>query len=130
MQYVFPSCSILVDNRAQYVETRFGDGTKVGSTPNRDDHSLRVAAGLGYGDDTWSMSRDHEVAHTWLAHLAGLPWSPTMWRLAHPWGPDLPDDAQVAEEEATVLRFQGTLDKAALRPWDLAEVPAKALLRW
>lgn len=130
MQYVFPSCSILVDNRAQYVETRFGDGTKVGSTPNRDAHSLWVAAGLGYGDDTWSMSRDHELAHTWLAHMAGLPWSPTMWRLAHPWGPDLPDDAQVAEEEAMVLRFQGTLDKAALRPWDLAEVPAKAPLRW
>ncbi len=130
MQYVFPSCSILVDNAAQYVETRFGDGTKVGSTPNRDAHSRRVAAGLGYGDDTWSMSRDHEVAHTWLAHLAGLPWSPTMWRLAHPWDPDLPDDAQVAEEEAMVLRFQGTLDKAALRPWDLAEVPAKAPLRW
>ncbi|MDP9440677.1 MAG: hypothetical protein M3P34_00525 [Actinomycetota bacterium] len=130
MQYVFPSCSILVDNHAQYVETRFGDGTKVGSTPNRDDHSLRVAAGLGYGDDTWSMSRDHELAHTWLAHLAGLPWSPTMWRLAHPWDPDLPDDAAVAHEEATVLRFQGTLDKTGLRPWDLADVPAKAPLRW
>lgn len=130
MQYVFPHCSILVDARAHYVETRFGDGTKVGSTPNCDDHSLRVAAQLGYGDDTWSMSRDHEVAHTWLAHLAGLRWSPTMWRLAHPWGPDLPNDAQVAEEEATVLRFQGTIDKAAPRPWDLAEVPAKAPLRW
>lgn len=75
MQYVSPHCSILVDVRAHYVETRFGDGAKVGSTPNR------------------------------------------------------PDDAQVAEEEATVLRFQGALDKAAPRPWDLAEVPAKAALR-
>lgn len=65
-----------------------------------------------------------------LAHLAGLRWSPTMWRMAHPWDPDLPNDAQVAEEEETVLRFQGILDKAAPRPWDLAEVPAKAPLRW
>ncbi len=51
--------------------------------------------------------------------------------VAHPYLPGrLPNDAEVAEEEATVLRFQGTLHKDAPRPWDLAEVPVKAPLRW
>ena len=121
---------MLVDSVAQYVETRFADGTKVGSTPNRDAHSLRTAQRLGYGDDTWAMSRDHEIAHTWLAHLDGLPWSPTMWRLAHPYDPDLPDDDDVAEEETRVLEFQRLCDKEAPRPWSVAEVPAKEPLTW
>lgn len=130
MQYVFPSCVVLVDEEAQYVETRFPDGAKVGSTPNRDDHTLRTASELGYGDDTWAMSRDHEISHSWLAHLDGRPWSRTMWRLAHPYTPDLPNDDEVAEEETRVLDFQRTLDKDAPRPWDDAEVPAKEPLNW
>ena len=130
MQYVFPSCAVLVDERGRYVETRFPDGTKVGSTPNDDDHTMNTAAALGYGADTFAMSRDHEIAHTWLAHLDGRRWSPTMWRLAHPYDDELPNDDEVAEEEATVLAFQATLDKAAPRPWDLAEVPSKAPLPW
>src|SRR3954453_17160755 len=134
VQYVFPACAVLIDEDGRYVETRFEDGAKVGSTPNRDEHSRRVAADLGYGDDTWTMSRDHEVAHSWLEHLDGRPWSRrmwrvarrsheplppdgrpwsrTMWRLAHPYDDDLPDDAEVAEEETRVLEFQRHLDKA------------------
>lgn len=130
MRYVFPGCSVLIDELNRYVETRFADGTKVGSTPNRDPHSLRVAADLGYADDTWAMSRDHELGHSWLAFIDGLPWSPTMWRLAHPEYPGLPSDAEVAEEEATVLEFQRTIEKAAPRCWDLAEVPLKQPLPW
>jgi hypothetical protein len=130
VRYVFPFCIVLVDEQACYVETRFDDGNKVGSTPNRDPHTLRVAEDLGYGADTWTMSRDHEIAHTWLAHQDGLRWSPTMWRLAHPDGDDLPDDAAVAHEEARVLDFQRALDKEAARPWDLADVPAKEPLVW
>jgi hypothetical protein len=130
VRYEFPGCSVLVDERQRYVETRFPDGTKVGSTPNHDDHTLKVAAALGYGEDTWQMSRDHEVAHTWLAHLDGKPHSRTMWRLAHPYGDDLPDDDEVAEEEATVLAYQRTLDKGRPRPWDVSDVPAKAPLPW
>ncbi len=130
VQYVFPGCAVLVDERGRYVETRFPDGTKVGSTPNADPHTLTVAAELGYGADTFAMSRDHEIAHSWLALLDGLPHSPTMWRLAHPYGDWLPDDAAVAEEEARVLAFQETLDKSGPRPWDVADVPAKAPLPW
>jgi hypothetical protein len=130
VQYVFPACTVVIDENNHYVETRFADGKKVGSTPNRDAHSLQVAAELGYGDDTWTMSRDHEVAHTWLAHLDGRPWSRTMWRLAHPDDDALPDDAEVAEEETLVLDFQRGLDKSEPRPWDVAEVPQKKPLPW
>ncbi len=130
MRYVFPFCTVIVDESAAYVETRFDDGSKVGSTPNSDPHSRRTALALGYGDDTWAMSRDHELAHSWLAYLDGRPWSPTMWRLAHPYGEDLPDDDQVAYEEARVLEFQRTLDKSVPRPWDVADVPAKEPLTW
>ena len=130
MRYVFPFCTVLVDEAGRYVETRFEDGTKVGSTPNRDPHTLNVAEELGYGDDTWAMSRDHELSHTWLAHLDGRGWSPTMWRLAHPEDDDLPDDDAVAHEEARVLEFQRTLDKTGPRPWDVADVPRREPLVW
>ena len=130
VQFVFPHCAVLVDEAQRYVETRFPDGAKVGSTPNHDPHTMRMAADLGYGDDTFAMSRDHEVAHTWLAHLDGGRWSPTMWRLAHPDDPANPDDDAVAEEEARVLDFQRGLDKGAPRPWEVADVPTVEPLPW
>ncbi len=130
VQYVFPRCRVLVDEAARYVESRMDDGTKVGATPNRDEGSLRTAAELGYGDDTWAMSRDHELSHTWLSHLAGRPWSPTMWRLAHPHSSDVAGDTEVAEEEAQVLGFQRTLDKSAARPWDTAFELERLPLTW
>lgn len=130
MQFVFPRCRVIVDEGARYVESVLEDGTTVGATPNRDDRSLRTATELGYGDDTWAMSRDHELAHTWLAHLAGQPWSATMWRLAHPGSPDVADDAAVSEEEARVLEFQRTLDKGGPRPWELAEDVERQPLPW
>jgi hypothetical protein len=130
VRYRFPNCSVLVDEEARYVETRFDDGAKVGSTPNSDPHTLATARQLGYGEDTWAMSRDHELAHSWLALQDQIPWSRTMWRLAHPHADDLPNDAEVAEEEARVLAFQQTLDKAAPRPWDEADVPVRGPLQW
>jgi len=129
VRYVFRGCSVLIDERDRYVETRFLDDSKVGSTPNVDRHSLLVAAELGY-DDTWSMSRDHELAHSWLAHMEGLACSPTMWRLAHPERSDVLSDTEVAEEEARVLSFQRSLDKVAPRPWDMGEIPSDHGLPW
>ena len=129
MHYVFPHCTVTVDERNRYVETRFPDGATVGSTPNDDEHTRRVSADLGY-ESSWEMSRDHEIAHTWLAHLAGAPWSATMWRVAHPAAEGSIGDDEVAAEEAAVLEFQRTLDKAAPRPWDVADVPAKGPMPW
>ena len=130
MQYVFPRCRVIVDEDARYVESQMEDGTKVGATPNRDDHSLAIAAALGYGDDTWLMSRDHELSHAWLAHVAGHPWSPTMWRLAHPHSAEVADDVAVAEEEARVLEFQRALDKSKPRPWDTSDEVERRPLAW
>jgi hypothetical protein len=126
MQYEFARHVVVVDPAQRYVETRFPDGTTVGATPNRDDHSLRIARDLGYGDDTWAMSLDHELCHSWLAQVADQPWSPTLWRLAHPDDLDVANDVEVAEEEARVLEFQRRLDKDAPRPWDTAPVPRRA----
>jgi hypothetical protein len=130
VQYRYPRCTVIVDAAARYVETRFDDGRTVGSTPNDDEHTLRIAADLGYGTDTWAMSRDHEMCHTWLAHVAGLPWSPTFWRLAHPEAVGSIGDTEVAEEETRVLDFQRQLDKAAPRPWDDGSIPVDDTLPW
>jgi hypothetical protein len=130
VQYAFPRCLVLVDESQRYVETRFEDGSKVGSTPNTDEHTMATAADLGYGTDTWSMSRDHELAHTWLAHQDGKDWSVTMWHLAHPDDPNRPSEDQIAYEEQRVLDFQRDLVKDEPRPWDLADVPAKQPLTW
>ncbi len=130
VQYVFPHCRVIVDEGARYVESLLEDGTKVGATPNRDDESLRLCAELGYGDDTWVMSRDHELSHTWLAHLEDRPWSPTMWRLAHPDSSEVASDVEVAAEEARVLRFQRALDKAVPRPWDTSVEIGRLPLPW
>ena len=130
MQYVFAGCRVFVDEEARYVEIRMDDGTKVGATPNRDATSLRIAHELGYGDDTWVMSRDHELSHTWLAHLEGRPFSPTMWRLAHPESSDVIGDVEVAEEEARVLEFQRILDKTGPRPWETSDEVERRPLEW
>ena len=130
MLYKFPGCEVRVDEHRRYVETRFPDGARVGSTPNADEHTLNVAAELGYGTDTFAMSRDHELAHSWLAYQDGRVASPTMWRLAHPEAEGLPDDVEVSQEEARVLAFQKALDKSSPPPWDLAEIPEKHPLAW
>jgi hypothetical protein len=130
VQYLYPHCTVIIDEEAQYIETRFADGATVGSTPNQDAHTLRMAEALGYGTDTWAMSRDHEMAHTWLAHVAGMPWSNTFWRIAHPTADGSIGDDEVADEETRVLDFQRQLDKAGARPWDVADVPKLDTLPW
>lgn len=120
MRYRFPACVVDVDDDARWVVTRFDDGTEVHAHPNHDPESVARAAALGY-HDTWAMSRDHELAHHWLAFRAEHWASFTMWSLAHP---DLHrDDATIHQEEANVLRFQRGLDKAAVRPWEALREP-------
>ena len=130
MQFVFPHCRVIVDEESRYVESRMDDGSKVGATPNDDEASLRTAEELGYGTDTWAMTRDHELSHAWLAHLDGRPWSPTMWRLAHPDSSDVAGDTEVAEEEARVLAFQRSLDKTAPPPWEISTLIRRLPLPW
>lgn len=130
VQYFFRGCTVIVDGAQRYVETRFPDGCSAGSTPNDDEHTLEVAEEMGYGTDTWAMSRDHELAHTWLAHVAGLEFSPTMWRIAHPDLEDSIGDVEVSEEEARVLEFQRTMPKDRVRPWDDGTIRTSDDLPW
>jgi hypothetical protein len=60
------------------------------------------------------MTKDHELAHTWLAMRRGLPHSPVLWAVAH----DLElDSDEVRDEEAKVLAFQKALVKDLPKPW-------------
>lgn len=97
----------------RYLETRFRDGVVVPAAGNDDPASIELAAALGYLS-TWEMSRDHEIAHSWLAVQAGLDVSPALWHAGHPGEPF--DAVAIGHEEARVLTFQATLDKSA-PPW-------------
>jgi hypothetical protein len=130
VQYFFRGCTVIIDEERHYVETRFPDGGAAGSTPNDDPHTLDVAAEMGYGTDTWTMSRDHELTHTWLAHVDGLDYSPTMWRIAHPDMEGSIGDVEVSEEEAIVLEFQRQMPKDRPRPWDDGSIRTSDDVPW
>jgi hypothetical protein len=90
-----------VDLYRKGVDTVFRDGTDVWAQPRDDDEYRATAERLGYGSDTLRMCQDHELAHTVLAVLAGQPYSPTLWGVAH--GHHWP---YYHDEEAAVLAFQ------------------------
>jgi len=113
---------IKIFDDARYLETIFLDDLYVPATPNFDKDSLKLAEELGYGTDTWAMSRDHEIAHTWLAYKRGKNYSPTLYKVARQQA-GLPteyciSDKEVAFEESVVLEFQKQLDKDKPRPWE------------
>jgi len=58
--------------------TTLADGKRIPACPQEGDEYRRRARDLGYGDDIAAMSRDHEVAHTLIAVIIGLPESPTL----------------------------------------------------
>lgn len=92
-----------------WIVTRFEDGTEVHAHPVYDANSLALAAELGYGDGEEAvdaMTRHHDYLHSALAVAQGLPYSPTLWAVAH----DQPMPDGVAAEEETVLRVQAVLN--------------------
>lgn len=117
---ILGACTVTIDDTARYLETRFPDGTVLPAAPNYDPASIALAHDLGYVGDTWAMSRDHELTHSWLAALDGLDWSPTLWHVAHRGAPGhvpMSGDA-IRAEEARVLNAQRSLSKMAPRPWE------------
>ena len=92
-------CVFALDLANQYAETRFADGTTVPACPHDTDDYRETARQLGYGADTWAMCWQHEMFHTVLAIAAGLPYSPTLWAVAH-------GEQGSVDEEAAVLEFQ------------------------
>jgi len=84
-----------------WVVTRYPDGTEVHAHPNHRPDDEKRAAALGY-PDVEAMTLDHDVLHERLARAAGLPYSPTLYGLAH--GQPAPP-ALAALEEAAVLAY-------------------------
>jgi hypothetical protein len=76
-------------------------------------------------DDDMRRCVDHELAHTWIAHLFQGNYSPTLWRKArHDAAMTLPwwiSDADVAHEESVVMAYTATLT-GDRRPWDRYEI--------
>ena len=100
--------TVFLDDEREYLETRWPDGLTCPAIPQP-------------GRTTWQDTIDHELGHTWLAvTLDGLPWSPTLRKVAEQragrWDGRAPTDAEVAEEEARVLAWQKVLGNAS-RPW-------------
>jgi hypothetical protein len=57
---------VRVFNDDQYLETVFPDGSRVPAAPHDSDQYRATAVACGYGDDTWRLCREHEIAHTTL----------------------------------------------------------------
>lgn len=90
-----------------YLETVMRDGTSVPAAPQDTDEYRATAAALGYGDDTWRLCREHEVAHTTLLQSLGLHYSPTLWAVAHGAHGTIPDSpGEMGAEEDLVLAYQ------------------------
>lgn len=111
-RYIFQSCVVEVNDEEQRLVTRFPDDTSVYACANHDDASVAMAHELGYDGDTWAMSRDHELAHHWLA-MPDV--SDVMWSMAH----HTPGDEKWWEEELRVLEYQKSLNKSSVREWEM-----------
>src|SRR4051794_15326091 len=78
--------------------TLYPDGAVVDACAEDDDLYRQTAIDHGYGADTALMSREHELAHHLLAHLLGLPHSPTLRAVAT----GSSDPSGPAEEQAAM----------------------------
>src|SRR5947209_2625946 len=78
----FKNCVVRLEESG-FTETVFPDGTRVPAYPTGCPDQLKMAKALGYDADLARMCREHEVLHTWLCELFGLPYSPTLWAVAH-----------------------------------------------
>ena len=98
-----------VNSTLGYTETCYHDGARVTATPEDSDSYRANAAELGYGTDVASLSRDHEILHTFLAEALGFGSSPTLWAVAHNFGEATAPIWEQEEEESWTLAFQSYL---------------------
>ena len=83
-----------------YIETVM-DGMTVPALYTGARDSAKVVEDLGY-DNPFLMSVEHELGHTILSIIAGLPFSPTLYNVAR----GLPEKLPWWIEEGMVLEFQ------------------------
>lgn len=92
------------------VVTILPDGQQIFAMAQDTDEYRATAERLGYGEDTCRMSRDHELTHSALAALLGLPESPTLGRVARGEG----DSTLTGLEENAVLAIQAFANAAGI----------------
>ena len=85
--------------------TTLPDGAVVTAAPEDTDSYRETAKTLGYGDDTALMCYEHELLHTIVARMLGLPESPVMRAVVNGTEYDDPDGILWREEKA-VLALQ------------------------
>lgn len=116
VQFKFANCYVVVDDELRTVSTHYDDGTVAYGVPHDTDAYRKTAVDLGYGDDVWAMTVDHELMHTALAEIRGEHHSGSLWAQAHkPSGfefdptKDMPRKGR--EEEERLFEFQKLLNK-------------------
>lgn len=78
----FPHCHVDIFNETRCLRTVFDDGLTLYAAANDDKQSVDKAYFLGY-TDTWSMTREHEIAHTLFGLSLGLKWSRVLHHAAY-----------------------------------------------
>ena len=101
-----------------YTITTLPGGARIVAAVENTDAYRVTALRLGYGSDTLRMMREHEAGHAWLAHVIGLPESPTLRNVADGLG----DTALTGLEEDAVCAIQRFARMAGV---DLAAVMAR-----
>jgi hypothetical protein len=61
-----------------WCESVWPDGARLPGFPEDTESYWATARELGYADDVRRMCIEHEASHCFLAHVAGLPFSPTL----------------------------------------------------
>jgi hypothetical protein len=103
-------CTVKLDRKNDYLETVFPDGTSVPAVPHKRLDYYKTADKLGYGVDIGALSREHELFHTLVSEAEGHPHSPTLYAVAHKFGPGSPKKIVLLQEEDRVMDFQALVN--------------------
>lgn len=112
----FNSCLVKIFPETGYIETRYDDDSVARVIPNYNEIEFFTAKSLGYENNIKLMTIHHEILHTYLAEKIGLPYSPTLWAVAHNFGSGCAPIEEQWQEEALVLSYQKYLNKKEIEP--------------
>lgn len=82
-RYDFRFCYVLEIPEEHRIETHFDDGTVAHGVPHDTDEYRATARALGYGDNVWQLTVEHEILHTAIAEMRGEHHSGSLWAQAH-----------------------------------------------
>jgi hypothetical protein len=83
IRYDFEHCYVIEIPDEHRIETHYPDGSVASGVPQDTAEYRATARALGYGDDVWAMTREHELLHTAIAELRGEQHSGALWAQAH-----------------------------------------------